>query len=750
MRFAIRSFLVAALALPAAALGQPARPSPFDGQWAGVWSCGTSVGARSQNVSAGQPYSAKRGLVVQGGSMELKSGTPSQPGYREMTGQIASDGSVSLNGYGLSGVEGNRYRLWLTGRFQGDHFVGSGGEGDRSCILEMTREAPRPPLPGQTQTAQARPPQPSQPPQARPVQGRPVGGPVYDGLYRGVFECVGRRNARPGDRNAETVRLRREIVISQAQARYDFVGDRAQESAAGRIEPNGRIVLRGEASNAVGQRFDIEISGAVEGTRLTGDATIADRHCTVDLSRVGMPPPGPQQAFNVPGPPPSPREPQPQPAALSLHDGVYKGRLQCGISEAEQRGNLAGSGAYFEEREIVVQNGLARFVRGSQGQADSQYADGKVGADGRLIVEGRGTTPRMVSYVIRFDLDLRDGRASGSGKIGDRACSVQLSRDDAKILEARAPEPAKPAAPEPDGSKALLELALWDAVKGSSDPKVYQDYLKKYPNGHFAAVATSRVAEIQKAARAPAASAAPAIDVPAEILNEKRLALVIGNAEYRSLGKLANPVNDAKAMAEALRRLNFTVIERANVGREKMSDAIDEFGGKLRAGGVGLFFFAGHGMQIRGQNFLLPTDANPRSEVEVQGKAINAAYVLEHMAEARNRVNLVILDACRNNPLQMSMFRSASRGLAVVGQAPGGTIIAYATAPDAVAEDGDESNGLYTSELLKHLEVPGLKVEDVFKRVVSGVRVRSNGGQIPWTTGSLEGDFYFKLPGRRG
>lgn len=749
MRFAVLSVAFASLlALPLSAAAQAGRPSPFDGNWSGVWSCGTSIGGRAMSASAGQPYTAKRTAVIRNGTLEIISGTQGLNGYRELTGQVASDGSVSLNGYGLGASEGNRYRIWTTGRIQGEVFQGSGGEGDRSCIVELRRDAqPRPqPLPGQVTTAQAQPGRPPGTPQQ-------VSGPVYDGLYRGHFDCAGRRNAKPG--GPDNVRIRREIVISQAQASYEWIGDKVEERAAGRIDPNGRVVLQGVARNAAGQQFGVAINAQIEGIRLIGDATIAERHCTVELSRVGMSVPGPQQAMVAPpqpaAPPQAVPQPQVQPAALTAFDGSYRGQVKCGPSEADRRAGLPTAGPMTFDREISVQAGTGRLVFGSEGRPGSQYADGKVGGDGRLTIEGRGITSGSVTYPIRLDLDMRNGAAAGSGRMGDRTCEVQLSKGDAKIQEARATETPKPAAQsEADGSKALLELALWDAVKNSNDAKLYQDYLKKYPSGHFSAVATSRVAEIQKGIKPDTASVSPAIDMPSEMVNEKRLALVIGNSDYQNLGKLANPLNDAKAMATALRRLNFTVIERTNVTRDKMSDAIDEFGSKLQAGGVGLFFFAGHGMQVRGQNYLMPVEANPRTEVEVQGKAVNASYVLEHMSEARNRVNLVILDACRNNPLQVSAFRSATRGLAVVGRAPGGTIIAYATAPDAVAEDGDERNGLYTSELLKHLETPGLKVEDVFKRVTAGVRQRSSGNQVPWTTGSLEGDFYFKIPGRRG
>ena len=148
---------------------------------------------------------------------------------------------------------------------------------------------------------------------------------------------------------------------------------------------------------------------------------------------------------------------------------------------------------------------------------------------------------------------------------------------------------------------------------------------------------------------------------------------------------------------------------------------------------------------MRGENYLLPADADTRHEDEVEVDAIAVGQVLSRIAAAGGRVNIAILDACRDNPLQTSM-RSASRGLAVVSTSPTGMLIAYATGPNRTAADGTGANGLFTEELLKHLETPELRIEDVFKRVIDGVETRSGGQQVPWLTSSLKGDFYFKLP----
>ena len=231
------------------------------------------------------------------------------------------------------------------------------------------------------------------------------------------------------------------------------------------------------------------------------------------------------------------------------------------------------------------------------------------------------------------------------------------------------------------------------------------------------------------------ASAAPTVN------NAQRVALVIGNSAYKD-APLTNPVNDARAIARALQESGFTVISRENIDQGGMLAALREFGDRLRGGGTGLFYYAGHGMQIKGRNYLIPVGASIEREDEVAYNAVDAQAVLDKMEAAGNVANIMILDACRNNPFTRST-RSGQAGLAQM-DAPVGTLVAYATSPGAVASDGSGSNGLYTQHLLTAIRQPGSKVEDVFKQVRANVRRDSQGKQVPWESTSLEGDFYFK------
>lgn len=239
------------------------------------------------------------------------------------------------------------------------------------------------------------------------------------------------------------------------------------------------------------------------------------------------------------------------------------------------------------------------------------------------------------------------------------------------------------------------------------------------------------------------------VGVRQSVKSESRLALVIGNGTYQNTDSLANPANDATDMASILKELGFEVILGTNQSLSQMRKLLREFGAKLKQnGGVGLFYYAGHGVQVNGRNFLIPVDADIANEVETEDVALDLNSALRQMDAAGNGFNIVILDACRNNPFARSWNRNlGSGGLAQVS-APNGTFIAYSTAPDRTASDGTGRNGLYTSELLKHLKQSDLKIEEVFKEVTKSVNRISSGNQTPWVSSSLRGDFYFLGTGK--
>jgi tetratricopeptide (TPR) repeat protein len=242
-----------------------------------------------------------------------------------------------------------------------------------------------------------------------------------------------------------------------------------------------------------------------------------------------------------------------------------------------------------------------------------------------------------------------------------------------------------------------------------------------------------------------AALPATPLAAPTPVAPGSRVALVVGNADYRHATRLANPVNDAGDVAAALRRLGFDVVEGRDLDKRAMEEKAREFGRKLDRAELALFFYAGHGLQVAGKNYLVPTDAKLERPGDLSFEAIEITQILAQM-EADQRVNLVFLDACRDNPLARSLARSYGARSSAVGQGLAtiqsaiGTMISYATQPDAVALDGDGRNSPFTSALLKHIATRGLEIGSLMRRVRADVVQVTRGKQVPWDHSSLIGD----------
>jgi formylglycine-generating enzyme required for sulfatase activity len=230
---------------------------------------------------------------------------------------------------------------------------------------------------------------------------------------------------------------------------------------------------------------------------------------------------------------------------------------------------------------------------------------------------------------------------------------------------------------------------------------------------------------------------------PAVPVAQNRWALVIGNSAYGAdIGPLPNPVNDATDMAATLQSLGFQVTRVLNATRQQMEEALAAFRRQLRPGDVGLFYFAGHGAQVEGTNYLIPIGADVEKAATAKAESVSAEQVLASMTAAGTALNILILDACRNNPFLSRWPVQVPPGLAPM-QAARGSFIAYATAPGAVAADGGGRNGTYTKHLLRYLTTPDLLVEQMFKRVRVAVEEETGGTQTPWEASSLQGDFSF-------
>lgn len=223
---------------------------------------------------------------------------------------------------------------------------------------------------------------------------------------------------------------------------------------------------------------------------------------------------------------------------------------------------------------------------------------------------------------------------------------------------------------------------------------------------------------------------------------EPRTALVIGNSAY-SYAPLANPVNDAEAVAKSLRAAGFEVLLKTDANRQAMADAARDFGAKLKSkGGIGLFYYAGHGVQLNGENYLLAISDAIGDESDLKAKAVTASEIVETMAKAREGLNIVILDACRDNPLPAGTTRGLSRI-----DSNASLFVSYSTSPGAVALDGDGRNSPYTKHLAQAIGAANLTLEDTFKRTLKGVYQETGGRQTPWISSSFFGNFVFRPTG---
>jgi uncharacterized caspase-like protein len=234
----------------------------------------------------------------------------------------------------------------------------------------------------------------------------------------------------------------------------------------------------------------------------------------------------------------------------------------------------------------------------------------------------------------------------------------------------------------------------------------------------------------------------------APALAEKRVALVIGNAAYKHAPALANPKNDAESFAVSLKRLDFDVLLGVDLDKRALEGLLQRFAEKLEKADVALVFYAGHGLQVNGRNYLVPVDGKLDKEADLHFQAVSLDLV-QSLMEQSQRTNIMILDACRDNPLARNLARAMGTRSTGIGRglsetrAGLGTLIVYATQPGNVALDGEGKNSPFTTALLSHVEAPGLEIRQVLTRVRQSVIETTKGKQVPWDSSSLTGDFYF-------
>ncbi len=414
-------------------------------------------------------------------------------------------------------------------------------------------------------------------------------------------------------------------------------------------------------------------------------------------------------------------------------------------------GNFNGQGTYFfladnqfkgdkyvGEFKDNKHNGQGTYTFASGHKYVGEYKDGKY--------NGQGTFTFASGH--KYVGEVKDGKKNGQGitflangkvdqsgiwkdgvlvqsKFIDVATFTRiptLSNSASNLAQLRkTEEQAKQKQAELEAQRKATELALAQATRAAQEQVKLE----------------AQLAAQQQAQVKPTAQIAP---------QGKRVALVIGNAKYE-FSPLNNPVNDATDMAASLRSVGFDVIEVKDANKRQMRAATRRFEDKLAASDVGLVYYSGHGVEVKGRNYLIPVDADIRREHEVEDQAFDAGNILRMMESLqgteKKRVNIMIVDACRNNDLARS-WRSTNRGLARM-DAPTGSFISFATAPGQVASDGQGRNSPYTKHLLNALKQPNVPIEQVFKQVRRNVMAETSGEQVPWENSSLVGDFYFTV-----
>jgi uncharacterized caspase-like protein len=302
-----------------------------------------------------------------------------------------------------------------------------------------------------------------------------------------------------------------------------------------------------------------------------------------------------------------------------------------------------------------------------------------------------------------------------------------------------------PAAGGGGESETALEEPIWISVKDSKDIQLLRVFLQRFPAGRHAAEAQKQIDESTRLA------AIAALQPRSRGQTGRRVALVIGNGAYQGANQLANPVNDARSMAAALKGLGFeTVQDGYDLGRDAMVKELRSFGEAAKGADWAVIYYAGHGMEVKGNNYLIPVDAKLADEQDIEEEAVPMSRLLDRLQDVTG-IKVIILDACRDSPFSTRMFRrqgsrsAGQRGLAMV-QADSGTLIAYATSPTATAGDGEAEHSPYTSALLKHMADPGRDIRLMFGSVFSTVAEETKKKQLPWISAELGGDLYFLNP----
>jgi hypothetical protein len=415
----------------------------------------------------------------------------------------------------------------------------------------------------------------------------------------------------------------------------------------------------------------------------------------------------------------------------------FKGETESALSDLDKASELN----HFNKAVISWFKARCYDKKGNIPQAENYYSEAVTYAEKNRKVSAQILADRSQFYA-------RQGNKEAAGK--DLALAKSLDPSNAELAKATV-SPTTSSTRGGDDKKSNTQVIVKSNPKSNTAKEPKKEVKKDIPPPATQTVqqpVTTATQQHQPVVE-PTANTALISSIASAYKDEKRYALVIGNSSYtNSVGILKNPVNDATDVSTELKKSDFEVQLLTNATYVQMREAMRKFQDKLVNGPkdqtVGLFYYAGHGVQYQDENYLVPVDANVQFEDDIVRMCFPVQkMVLANMERSNSRMNIVILDACRNNPFPAAT-RSVSQGLVEMKRARG-SFIAYATAPGSVASDGAGRNGLYTQELLKALRKPGLTIEQVFKDVRMNVMRLSGEKQFTWDSSNIVGEFYFKF-----
>lgn len=409
------------------------------------------------------------------------------------------------------------------------------------------------------------------------------------------------------------------------------------------------------------------------------------------------------------------------------------------------RGRLQGLGLWYRDNGSAIQRGIFNQGRLVTAMAEDDFnrqflatyktsppnAKASVSQDQRLLDEIKRKTAQLAENNAASKKDQRK-------QVERRQLEAELKQLNAKRAESQK-APLAQVSKEPLISQQVP--VVQEAMQLETERKQVEEERRRLESADVEKRLAEEQARVQQEKKALEETRLKTASSQPVRLKIRRTALIIGNGNYANMTPLKNPTNDARDMASTLAGFGFDVTLLLDANKRQMKEAVDNFQRSLEKGGMGLFYYAGHGIQVAGENYLVPVNTEVKSEADVAYDCLNAGLVLKKMEEAKNDPNIIILDACRNNPFGRAFSRGTAVGLAKM-DAPAGAIIAYATAPGRTANDGSGKNGLYTKHLLANITNSQLSVGDIFKRVRIGVAAESGQVQIPWEASSLFDRFY--------